>query len=174
MNKKYDYRNCQSLFGYAQSVHRKSGAICQLCDCGMNQQIDFDLWRQMTVEHLIGESQGGYLHQIRDAIAQKFSDLTSMEQERLSLRIDDANTVTACSFCNATTSRDVHPKTISELLEELNGSPDEIVNSIIKELQEILSRKRICVQWKLEYIRDAFNRMVLPELNKTRSNQGAP
>jgi hypothetical protein len=23
--------------------------------------VDFDLWRQMSVEHLIGESQGGYL-----------------------------------------------------------------------------------------------------------------
>src|SRR5205807_243716 len=56
----YDYRNCQSLFGYAAKVHERSGGVCQLCSAGA-AGLDFDLWRQMTVEHLIGESQGGYL-----------------------------------------------------------------------------------------------------------------
>ena len=53
----YDYRNCQSLFGYAAKVHERSGGVCQLCGAG-TAGLDFDLWRQMTVEHLIGESQG--------------------------------------------------------------------------------------------------------------------
>ena len=31
MTQRYDYRNCQSLFGYAARVHERSGGICQLC-----------------------------------------------------------------------------------------------------------------------------------------------
>jgi hypothetical protein len=60
----YHYRNCQSLFGYAAEVHRHSGGVCELCGAGATG-IDFDLWRRLTVEHLIGESQGGYAKQIR-------------------------------------------------------------------------------------------------------------
>ena len=67
----YDYRNCQSLFGYAAKVHERSGAVCQLCGAG-TAGLDFDLWRQMTVEHLIGESQGGYLRQISASLADRF------------------------------------------------------------------------------------------------------
>ena len=46
--KEYDYRNCQSLFGYATEVHQRSGGVCQLCDAGATG-LDFDLWRQLTV-----------------------------------------------------------------------------------------------------------------------------
>jgi hypothetical protein len=67
----YDYRNCQSLFGYAADVHERSGGICQLCGCG-SREPDFDLWRQMTVEHLVGESQGGYRGQIERALVARF------------------------------------------------------------------------------------------------------
>lgn len=56
--KDYDYRNCQSLFGYAAKVHERPGAVCQLCSAG-GPEVDFDFWRQLTVEHLIGEGQGG-------------------------------------------------------------------------------------------------------------------
>jgi hypothetical protein len=100
----YDYRNCQSLFGYAADVHERSGGICQLCGAG-SRELDFDLWRQMTVEHLIGESQGGYLKQIERALSARFPDHESRDVAELARRIDRANTVTACSFCNSTTSR---------------------------------------------------------------------
>jgi pentatricopeptide repeat protein len=43
------------LFGYAAKVHERSGGICQLCGAG-RVELAFDLWRQMTVEHLIGEA----------------------------------------------------------------------------------------------------------------------
>lgn len=63
---KYDHRNCKSLFGYAAAVHIRSGGICELCGAG-GGALDFDLWRQYTVEHVIGESQGGYLKAILKA-----------------------------------------------------------------------------------------------------------
>jgi hypothetical protein len=53
----YDFRNCTSLFGYSAAVHVRSGGSCELCDAGDSS--DFDWWRQLTVEHLIGEGQGG-------------------------------------------------------------------------------------------------------------------
>src|SRR5438552_1515445 len=94
--KPYDYRNCSSLFGYSAQVHIRSGGMCELCGCGA-ERIDFDLWRQMTVEHLLGESQGGYPRQIREALLTRFPDLTPDDVARLTSVIDEANTVTACS-----------------------------------------------------------------------------
>jgi hypothetical protein len=78
--------------------------VCQLCGAGA-AELDFDLWRQMTVEHLIGESQGGYRYQISASLAHRFPGLGPDEIAELATRIDAANTVTACSFCNATTSQ---------------------------------------------------------------------
>ena len=75
----YNYKNCQLLFEYALDVHSRSGGICQLCDCGQGDDIDFDLWRQMTVEHLIGESQKGYLKDIRKILNKKFTNLSPKE-----------------------------------------------------------------------------------------------
>src|SRR5579884_1984776 len=109
----YDYRNCQSLFGYAMGVHIRWGAVCALCGAGA-KELSFDLWRQMTVEHLIGEGQGGYLKAIREAVRSRFPDLTPGELVSLVEGIDEANTVTACSFCNATTSRDRAEQTMEE------------------------------------------------------------
>ena len=100
MNKIYDYRNCQSLFGYATSVHIRSGGVCQLCECGYESEakINFDLWRQMTVEHLIGESQGGYLKQIRNTLSKRFPGLSLDKIENIAKQIDESNTVSACGF----------------------------------------------------------------------------
>jgi hypothetical protein len=93
----YDHRNCQSLFGYAAKVHERSGGVCELCDCG-SERPDFDLWRQMTVEHLIGESQGGYLRQIAASLAEHLPELPPAALDALARRIDEANTIAACSF----------------------------------------------------------------------------
>ena len=163
-NKQYNHTHCQSLFGYAQKVHKRSRAICQLCDCGTGQQVNFDLWRQMTVEHLIGESQGGYLKGIRAAIAERFPELSSEEHERLAQRIDEANTVTACRFCNSTTSRNYHSKGMTLLIKETGGTPDEAVNAIEVELKKVLESKRADVRWKLKSVREAFVKTIEPEL----------
>ena len=152
---RYDHKNCQSLFGYAASVHIRSAGKCQLCGCG-GLPLNFDLWRQMTVEHLLGKSQGGYLKQIRAAVASRFPELTPPACEALSQRIDALNTVTACSFCNSTTSRDESPKSMPVLLNEAQDSLEEVVAHIASELQNVLARKREAVQWKLLSVKEAF------------------
>lgn len=161
----YNHRNCQSLFGYAAEVHVRSRGRCQLCGCGDPRDPRyFDLWRQMTVEHVIGRSQQGYLDQVRDCVAQRFPELPRAEQESIARRIDAANTVTACSFCNSTTSRVRHPKSMPDLLAEVSGDPDEVLRHIEAELLEIVLQKRRSVRWKLEAIQEAFDRDVLPHL----------
>lgn len=122
------------------------------------------MWRQMTVEHLIGRAQGGYLKQIRGLVAARFPNLPPKEMEKLSQRIDAENTVTACSFCNSTTSRDVSEKDMEQLLWEAKGNPDEVVSDIAAELKIVLERKRKDVQWKLSAIRQAFQSEVLSRI----------
>jgi len=165
----YNFRNCQSLFGYAAEVHIKSGGRCQLCFCG-GAPFDFNLWRQMTVEHIIGESQGGYLYQIREALASRFPNLSPDKREAAARRIDSANTVTACSFCNSTTSRNVNERSMSAVLMETPGEIDEVIAYAKAELQRILDAKQKDVAWKLASVRQAFERDVLPKLGATPTN----
>jgi hypothetical protein len=171
MRGRYDHRNCQSLFGYAQQVHQRSGGVCELCFAGRDSPISFDFWRQLTVEHLIGESQGGYLKTIRPILQRHFPSLSWSEREAMALRIDAANTITACSFCNATTSRDRNDKTMEEIITEITGTPDEIVEHIAQRLNVILEKKRADVRWKLESVREAFEAEVRPQLEKIRSQR---
>lgn len=158
--KPYNYKSCQSLFGYAAAVHVRSGGCCQLCGCG-GDPVNFDLWRQMTVEHLIGRSQGGYLNQIREAVEQRFPGLLLASREMLVKRLDEANTVTACSFCNSTTSRDIHSKSMVGLILDSEGDPDQVYTLIFSELESILERKKADVQWKLKSVKAAFEKEVL-------------
>ncbi len=166
MRPKYDYRNCQSLFGYAQQTHQRSRAVCQLCGCDAGSPINFDLWRQMTVEHLISESQRGYSPELRSAVAERFPHLSAQEQARLVKQIDEANTVTTCRFCNSTTSRDRHSKDMRALLREAEGTPDQVIAAVVAELKQILGRKRADVQWKLESVRAAFEDQIVPRLRQ--------
>lgn len=166
--REYDYRNCSSLFGYAAAVHARSGAICQLCGCGRGERPDFDLWRQLTVEHLIGESQDGYPARIRLAVAERFPDLPPEQQEELSTRIDAANTITACSFCNSTTSRDRSERSMTELIVTSDSGPEETYLAIEAYATSVLERKRKDVEWRLASVRTAFERLIMPELVKTR------
>jgi hypothetical protein len=169
----YDYRNCLSLFGYAAKVHERSGGVCQLCDAG-SAGLDFDLWRQLTVEHLIGESQGGYLHQISASLARRFPGLTGDERAWCAREIDAANTVTACSFCNATTSRAQAPTSMTSLIETTpDGTPEEICRHVTACLDGILTTKRESVTWKLASIRRAYESQVAPALADARLT-GAP
>jgi len=163
MTAPYDYKQCQSLFGYSFDVHVRSSGTCQLCGCG-GAELTFDLWRQMTVEHIIGKSQGGYLKDIRLVIAERFPNLGVSEREALSKAIDAANTVTACSFCNSTTSRDSCDISMSDLIHTATGQPNEVVAQISAALQPVLERKRANVKWKLESVRKAYESKFLSEL----------
>jgi hypothetical protein len=164
----YDYRNCQSLFGYAAKVHERSGGVCQLCGAGA-AELDFDLWRQMTIEHLIGESQGGYLRQILTSLAGRFSGLSAAACAELAAQIDAANTVTACSFCNATTSRAQAPASMTTLIETApDGTPEQLRRHVTVGLDGILAAKRNDVAWKLASVRRAFDSGVAPGLADAR------
>jgi hypothetical protein len=171
MAKTYDYKNCQSLFGYAQKVHERSGGICQLCGCGATLALDsdeyFDLWRQMTVEHLVGKAKKGYLKDLRIAVEQHFSEFSPEDLQWVVDKIDEANTVTACSLCNSMTSRDSNLKTTKAMTEILNGahgSPQEVVEQVTVRLNEIRDRKKNTVAWKLESVRKAFREKVESKL----------
>jgi len=164
-NDRYNYKKCKSLFGYAANTYIRSKGQCQLCGCG-GAPINFDLWRQMTVEHLIGKSQGGYLKQIREVVIKRFPDLPSNEQELISNKIDAMNTVTACSFCNSTTSRDVNSKTMEQLVFEVNGGQEIILNYVESELLAVLKRKRETVKWKLKSVKEAFELEISSKINE--------
>ena len=170
MEKPYNYRNCQSLFGYALNVHKRSGGICQFCGCNAGEKVDFDLWRQLSVEHIIGRIRGGDVKDIRIAIAHRFPELSPAERERLVQRIDESNTVTACGFCNSMTSQhDKHGKKISEILDGAKGSPDEIVDMILLEICKMFEEKRVDVRRKIEAVRVSFDSLVQPDLIKARA-----
>jgi hypothetical protein len=168
MDKPYNAHNCSSLFGYAQQVHERSAGICQLCGCNAGSTVDFDLWRQFTWEHIIGESQGGYLKEIQEVVAQRFPDLPQLQVRELAKRIEAANTVTACSFCNSTTSREHAPATMNDLILHAQGSPDDVVKAVETELQQILAKKRERVRWKIDAVREAFEKKVASVLNQKR------
>jgi hypothetical protein len=131
----YNVTGLQSLFGY-----------------GAGPQVDFDLWRQFTIEHLIGAGQGGYPRRIREAVDSKFSHLPENERRMLAVRIHEANVVTACQFCNSTTSRDVAAFTMEEVIADLPPDADEAVAVAAEKLQTVLDRKRQRVQWKLRAV----------------------
>lgn len=167
-SKPYDYRNCQSLFGYAAATHARSGGICQLCGAGQSR-LDFDLWRQLTVEHLIGEGQGGYPPAITRAIGLRFPALPIDALNDLARAIDVINTVTACSFCNSTTSRTRARQSIPELLDAAQG-PEECLELVRLACEQSLQEKRAAVQWKLVSVREAFETIARPAMDRGRSS----
>jgi len=168
----YDYRNCQSLFGYAERVHARSGGVCELCGAG-SDRIDFDLWRQLSVEHLIGESQGGYPRQITSALSVKFPDLSPGELQALVTRIDLANTVTACSFCNSSTSRNRAARSMTDLIGLSDDGPGATVETITASLASLLVTKRAEVVWKLVSVRAAFDERIAPIFAAARNPTGS-
>jgi len=166
--KPYNYRNCKSLFGYAYNVHLRSGGVCQLCGCG-GEALTFDLWRQLTVEHLIGKTQGGYLKDIRRSVAERFPELDPQAREHLVSSIDAANTVTACSFCNSTTSQAQWTESMHELIQRAPDDPATAQAFVAASLAKVLEKKRAEVQWKLASVNDAFAQQVLPAIQSNRN-----
>lgn len=160
----YNYKSCSSLFGYSAKVHIRFKAQCQLCGCGGGNPPDFDLWRQMTVEHLIGKSQGGYLKQIEQSTRDRFPQYSSKDIELLSEKIDELNTVSCCQFCNSTTCRDTSDISMYELIK--NGKDREsILISIEQNCKKILKEKQETVTSKLEVIKEAFQNEVVSKIN---------
>lgn len=160
----YDETGLLSLFGYGRAAHERSGGICQLCGCGAGPEVDFDLWRQFTIEHLIGEGQGGYPPRIKAAVDIRFAHMAADERRDLATRIHEANIVTACQFCNSTTSRDRAPLTMEEAIAALPDDPEEALVALSERLQEILDAKRKKVEWKLRSVYRGFRERIEPGL----------
>lgn len=158
----YNYKNCQSLFGYSAEVHIRCKGKCQLCGCG-GEPLDFDMWRQMTVEHLIGKSQGGYLKQIKGSLSNKFPKYTTDKIVALSKKLETLNTVTACQFCNSTTSRDVCDISMEDLIHN-SANEIEILEAVESACLEILETKKEKVAWKLESVKKAFEKYVVSKM----------
>ncbi len=166
----YNYKNCQSLFGYSYAVHLRSGGVCQLCGAGSKEQ-SFDFWRQLTVEHVIGKKQGGYLKDIRKLVSELFPELGAAERNELSLAIDAVNTVTACSFCNSTTSRNASSVSMRELVSSAaseSRNPAAIIKRVATATREILEKKQADVAWKLKSIRSQYEKGFLPSVSSER------
>lgn len=173
MDRPYDESGLQSLFGYGRAAHERSGGICQLCGCGAGPDIDFDLWRQFTIEHLIGEGQGGYPPRIRSAVEARFPHLPEPERASLAARIHEANIVTACQFCNSTTSRGRASFTMEEVIAALPDDPEDALRAAAENLQHILDAKRETVRWKLRSVYRGFRDTIRPALLARRQEEPA-
>ena len=168
MNKPYPYTNCSSLFGYSAGAHARSGGICALCEGGEGR-LEFEFWRQLTVEHLVGQSQGGSIKDIKALVGEFFPDLGVEEVKELANQIDVRNTVTACHFCNATTSRMQSLQSMREIIESAAGGRDTTLKNVGDACKQILRHKKDSVKWKLKSVRHAFDRKVKPGLETRRS-----
>jgi hypothetical protein len=122
----------------------------------------------MTVEHLIGKKQGGYLKEIRLAVAEHFPALTNSEREDLARGIDAVNTVTCCSFCNSTTSQHSCHTSMGDLIKLSTGQPHEVIAKVTAALQPVLEQKRAAVQWKLESVRREYESRFLSSLAESQ------
>ena len=169
----YDESALQSLLGYGRAAHVRSSGICQLCGCGAGSEIDFDLWRQFTIEHLIGQGQGGYPRQIKAAVDVRFVHLSAEQRAELAGHIHDANVVTACHFCNSTTSRNIAMFTMAEAIAALPDDPEEALAVLREKLQAVLVAKREQCDWKLRSVYRAFKDEIQPELLKRREDNPA-
>jgi hypothetical protein len=115
----------------------------------------------LTIEHIISRAQGGHLKTIRTSVADRFPKLSADEREALSQRIDGMNTVTACSFCNSTTSHTAAPNSLTSLF-QTPGPVEVVLRRIELEIQTVLARKREDVAWKLASVKAAFERDIRP------------
>lgn len=125
------------------------------------KSVDFDLWRQMTVEHLIDKSQSGYLKQIRELVRKHFARIPDPEKISLTKEIDSLNIVTACQFCNPTTSRDISEVSMIQLFDSADGDKEVLIKNVQTTCENILDIKRKSVAWKLESVRKAFDKHFL-------------
>ncbi|HET8645445.1 MAG TPA: hypothetical protein VFO85_08165, partial [Vicinamibacteria bacterium] len=99
---------------------------------------------------------------------QGFPALSHAQHSELARRIDDMNTITACSFCISTTSRDRAAARLDALIGETDGDSDAVVAILQDALQRILEKKRADVRWKLTAVQAAFRERIEPAFIRVR------
>ena len=161
----YDFKKCQSLFGYAIETHKKYRGVCQLCGAGYNG-ITFDLFRQLTVEHIIGKNDGGYLSDIIKSVGEVFPYLSKAEIKGLANKIEFINMVTACQFCNAMTSRYKSHIQMKDLIKKASEKKDisDCLNHIEDVLKVILATKVSDLKDKIESVKNGYMEKFKPNL----------
>ncbi len=144
-----------------------------LCGYGKGEKVDFDMWRQLTVEHLIGKSQKGYSKDIIVLLKNRFGEkLSDSEIKIFAEEIDSLNTITSCQFCNSTTSRMKNDKNMRELIFEADPDIQSIIINIETELKKIQEKKKDEVAKKISPIKKAFEEQIMPKLNDKRKSIG--
>ena len=173
--------DCQSLMGYAESVHGRSGGVCAYCDFGKDR-VDFAEWRQLTLEHVISDSEltKDRIHKcLRGLFGLKESDWPQPRQwqreERFrGLRLYNSVyrecEVTVCHFCNSLTSRyalrEEHRKEFWATFDcpELRRLPDErreqeLLRMLRGVVKKVFEDKRQMVTAKMDYLQTQFKRI---------------
>ena len=102
-------------------------------------------------------------------IRKKF-DIGELEAKELASRLEMENTVSACSFCNSTTSRDQNERTMDQVLLS-SETEEEMIGAVRSEAAKVLTRKRRNVKWKLESVRERFNTVVRAQLAQKRDRE---
>jgi len=160
----YNIKDCQSLFGYAFETHKRYKGVCQLCGAGKNG-LSFDIFRQMTVEHIIGKSQGGYISGIKSCFKKYFPKYEASKVKTLSKSIEFENMVTSCQFCNSMTSRYVSDVSMDRLFSESTGkSEEELLEHVKTELNKILKAKKEYLKSKQDAVRAGFDEVMKPHI----------
>lgn len=106
---------------------------------------------------------------IKALVSEFFPDLDIEEAREFAGQVNARNTVTACHFCNATTSRMRAPQSMREIIESAAGDRGTALKNVGDVCQQILRNKKESVKWKLESVREAFDREVKPDLKDRRS-----
>ena len=162
----YNPFNCQSLLGYGRDVHRDSGGVCVYCGFGENhgdnRKTRFDMWRQLTVEHVIPAAQAeGKVLLAR--LRKKFPHLGESRIGEMAKDIRSKNLRTSCHFCNSATSwwkKQDRAKLLSEFdelfTESHDGPADEWLNKVYRLIDDCFDEKRKRIQWKLRSLKAAF------------------
>ncbi|WP_367154895.1 hypothetical protein [Methylomonas sp. HYX-M1] len=94
----------------------------------------------------------------------KFPFFSGAEIESLAKEIEALNTVTACQFCNSTTSRDVSEISMHELFLKSEPNRKSVLENITQACAAILKRKQDAVKWKLESVEEAFYEQVVSKM----------
>jgi len=175
-------KEAEPWVGYYDEVHRKSGGICVYCDYGKGK-LDFDLWRQLSLEHVIPEAWldwkllQGLLERLLapypiDLFERRKRGSTELPKSRkLRQDIEIACCATACHSCNSMASgferrhgtdyrRRFFDIFKSPSIKKANGFDDqrEAILEDIRGLQdEILGIKKRDVKKRIQDLRRHFD-----------------
>ena len=176
---KWNPRNCQSLLGYAEEVHRRCCYQCVYCEYG-GPDITFPAWRQLSLEHVIPAKWLDWTA-IRGLLHNGF-EVSDQEWPKLRRAIEEECCGTACHFCNSVTSQygrgheETHRKFLAIFASpELRShtGPRDREKALLKRITqlriEVLCEKKSVASQKLILLENEFKRI---RANSTGDDQG--